>query len=116
MHKYIRSVLSIFVYGNVRGFFPPLVWTESIREDPIPLEYPSMSDCKYEHYASITMMDVLDMLVPHKEVAFGSVKMSLNPLAIFSGVPRTEAILALKAFLGFRKIDVPGKDKLQFLT
>jgi hypothetical protein len=53
------------------------------------------------------MSDWMELFTPDKEVPVGNINLRSMP-KVFQGAPLNASILAFKAFLTFRKIDLPG--------
>ena len=98
----MRMLHAVFLFRSVKVFFPPLVWNESF------LDYESSAYCSNDQLPRITAMDWLDVLVPETEINVKDISIPKMPTVIFQGVPLKAARLAMKAFLAFRKIDIPG--------
>ena len=100
----MRLLHPLFLFRSVKGFFPPLTWNEEV------LEFDSSAECTTDHAPRMTMIDWVDLLLPDVEVQVSDINMAKMPTVIFQGVPLKAAILAFKAFLAFRKIEIPGKN------
>ena len=98
----MRLLSPLFVFRSIRGFFPPLTWDEEV------LEYDSSAECTNDHLPKITMVDWVELFTPEVEIPLISVDIKKNPTCIFQGLPLKASMTAFKAFLAFRKIDIPG--------